>query len=399
MASILIKNVLLQDLSKTNVLIEGNRFTSLHASSDTKADKVIEAEGMAILPPFYNMHTHSPMTVLRGYADDMPLEKWLNEYIWPFEGKITAEDIRRGSELAVREMIKSGTVFFNDMYFFIEETIDVVEKYGLRAAIGITFMDNHPQVLRAEKTKLIQEWQDRANGRITIVAAPHAVYTVNTENLQYAAKVAREKGIKITIHAAETETEVADCVAAHGLTPIKYLDSIGFLGPDVIIAHGVHVTDEEIDILNKRGVTICHCPCSNMKLGSGMFRYREMTDKGAHVTLGTDGASSNNNLDMREEMKFAALFAKWKGDVECLPAETVFDWATRAGAEAFGIDAGVIAEGKLADCILIDINNEKMQPCFNLISNWVYSADSSIIDTVICDGNILMQGREITPLK
>ena len=188
---------------------------------------------------------------------------------------------------------------------------------------------------------------------------------------------------------AETRTEVENCIRDHGTTPVRYLDSLGFLGPDVIAAHCVHVDAEEWKILAARGVTVAHCPCSNMKLGSGRFPYELAIDSGCRITIGTDGVSSNNNLDMREEMKFAALLAKVNGDPSLLPASEVFRWATRNGAEAFGIDAGEVAAGKLADAILVDLGRSSMQPCHNLISNYVYSADSSVVRCVLCDGQII----------
>ena len=180
------------------------------------------------------------------------------------------------------------------------------------------------------------------------------------------------------------------------MTPVRYLDSLGFLGPDVIAAHVVHVDPEEAAILAERGVTISHCPCSNLKLASGFFPYKLLKEAGCRITLGTDGASSNNNLDMREEMKFAALVSKaCSGNPEVMPAAEAMDMACRQGAEAFGINAGVIAEGKLADAILVDLSDVRMQPCHHLLSNWVYAAGSSCIDTVICDGNILMEHHEL----
>lgn len=392
--SILIKNVLLNN-GRTSILIEGKRFASLDASPDTEAAKVIDAEGKAILPPFYNTHTHAAMTLLRGYADDMPLDTWLKDYIWPKEDTLTPQDIYEGSVLAIREMIKSGTVFFNDMYFEVDQTIKAVSDMGVRACIGMTLMDSHPLALRAEKAEYIRSWQDPTGGRIGIAAAPHAIYTAGEETLNFAASIAREAGIPIHIHLSETMGEVEDCMRLHGMSPVKYLDSLGFLGPDVIAAHCVHLDAEDIAILAERGVTVAHCPCSNMKLGSGIFPYAAMIEAGVKVTIGTDGCSSNNNLDMREEMKFASLLAKCQGDPGCLPANLALHWATDAGAAAFGIDAGVIAEGKLADAILIDLGSERFQPLHNLVSDWVYAADSSCVDTVICDGRILMEGRKL----
>ena len=389
MDRLLLKGVL-HDGRVRNILIEDKRFKDLDAPAEVAEAQVFDASGSAILPAMYNTHTHAAMTLLRGYADDMPLQKWLQEYIWPFEDKLTPEDIRKGSEIAVREMVQSGTVFFNDMYFDVEETIDIVNRTGTRAAIGITVMENHSKAVTREKREFIRHWQDPTGGRVRLVMAPHAIYTVGERKLRDSAEFAREHGMLLHIHLSETVKEVEDCLIEHGTTPVRYLDSIGFLGPDVIAAHCVHVDDEEAAILAERGVTVSHCPCSNMKLGSGVFPYSRLMQAGCRITLGTDGASSGNNLDLREAMKFAALLAKSGGDPELLPAEEVFRWATRSGAEAFGIDAGVIAEGKLADCLLIDLTDIRMQPCHHLVSNFVYSADSRCIKHVLCDGRIVL---------
>ena len=393
-ATILIKNVL-HNNKKTNILIEGNRFKSMNAASDVMADTIIEADGMAILPPFYNTHTHAAMTVLRGYADDMALNEWLTEHIWPFEGTLTAEDMYLGTRLAILEMIKSGTVFFNDMYFNVDVTTQAIREMGIRASIGATIIGGHPLSVAEERYHLVREWND-PTGRIMLTPAPHAVYTVNEDLLQSSYALSQETHTKWHIHLSETASEVQDCVKAHGTTPIRYLEQLGVLGPNVIAAHVVHVDDEEIQILKERGVTIAHNPCSNMKLASGIFNYKKMIDAGLKITLATDGCSSNNNLDMREEMKMAALLAKVSTqNPACLPATEVFKWATVNGAQAFDIDAGVIEEGKLADALLINLNNERMTPFHNLISNWVYAADSSCIDTVICDGNIVMRNHHV----
>ena len=389
MDRLLLKGVL-HDGRVRNILIEDKRFKDLDAPAEVAEAQVFDASGSAILPAMYNTHTHAAMTLLRGYADDMPLQKWLQEYIWPFEDKLTPEDIRKGSEIAVREMVQSGTVFFNDMYFDVEETIDIVNRTGTRAAIGITVMENHSKAVTREKREFIRHWQDPTGGRVRLVMAPHAIYTVGERKLRDSAEFAREHGMLLHIHLSETVKEVEDCLIEHGTTPVRYLDSIGFLGPDVIAAHCVHVDDEEAAILAERGVTVSHCPCSNMKLGSGVFPYSRLMQAGCRITLGTDGASSGNNLDLREAMKFAALLAKSGGDPELLRAEEIFRWATRSGAEAFGIDAGVIAEGKLADCLLIDLTDIRMQPCHHLVSNFVYSADSRCIKHVLCDGRIVL---------
>ena len=388
MKSILIKNVFFEN-RKRNILIEKGRFKSLDAADGAVARLVIDATGKAILPALYNTHTHTPMTLLRGYADDMPLERWLTNYVWPYENNMTDDDFGRGSNLAAKEMVSSGTVFFNEMYFGIHKSVDAAVVSGMRAAIGLSVLGGHKHTLSADMIDAMEDLKDPTGGRICFTVAPHSVYTVPPEEIKKCAQVARRKGLRIHIHCAETKTEVANCVRDYGMRPVELLDSLGVLGPDVILAHCVQVTEKEVDILAERQAVISHCPCSNMKLGSGRFPYELMIKAGCRITLGTDGASSGNNLDLREAMKFAALLAKSAGDPVLLPAEQIFDWATRAGAEAFGIDAGEIRVGKLADCLLVDLGNVRMQPCYNLISNFVYSADSSCIDTVICDGNII----------
>ena len=387
--SILVKDVL-HEGRRTCILIRHDRFADLDAPADTPADRIIEAGGMAILPGFFNTHGHAAMTLLRGYADDRPLQQWLEEDVWPFESHLQPEDIRRGNELAIKEMTASGTTFFSDMYFDFEECVAAVEASGLRAAIGITLLDGHPKSQTEAIKDYIKNWTDPTHGRIQLVMAPHSVYTVSAERLKRAAIFARKHGLLLHIHLSETRKEVEDCIREHGTTPVRYLDKLGFLGQDVIAAHCVHVDAEEWKILARRGVTVAHCPCSNMKLGSGRFPYELALESGCRITLGTDGVSSNNNLDMREEMKFAALLAKLGGDASLLPAAEVFRWATKNGADFFGIDAGEIAVGKQADALLIDLAEPRMLPCHNLISNWVYAADTSCIRHVLCAGRVLL---------
>lgn len=393
-STVLIKNVL-NNGQRSNILIENNCFKvielacSCSSLANMDADKVIDGSAMAIVPSFFNTHTHAAMTLLRGYAEGHDLFEWLSEYIWPFEDKMTGEDIRYGSELAAKEMIQTGTTFFNDMYFDVEKTIDVVDRFGMRAAIGITVMDNHSQAVTDQKVEFLKQWKDPTGGRIQLLMAPHAIYTVNAERLKWSSALARENGMRIHIHVSETKQEVEDCMKAHGTTPVRYLESLGVLGPDVIAAHCVYVDQEEWDILAKHGVTVSHCPCSNMKLGSGRFPYELALKSGCNITLGTDGASSNDSLSMIQEMKFAALFAKSSGNATILPSAEIMEWATVNGARAFGYDAGIISEGKLADAILLDMNDIHMQPCHSLISNLVYAADSASIKHVICNGKII----------
>lgn len=395
MNTILIKNISLKNRI-VDILIEGNTFKQIEPNIEAKADKIIDGTDRAIIQPFYNCHTHSAMTLLRGYGDDMRLFQWLSEYIWPQEAKLTPEDIYDGTRLAIVEMIRSGTVFFLDMYWHHQETIRAAEEMKIRANIGVTFIEERGKKETEDNINFIKNFKPSSD-LINISVAPHAIYTVGKDLYQELHNLSREKNIKLNTHLSETVKEVRDCKKANNnLTPVEYLDSIGILDENTIAAHCVHLTENDADILGDRGVTLVHNPCSNMKLASGAFNVPLVDKYDCKVCLGTDGTSSNNNLSMQEEMKFAALLAKVSyNDTSLLSANQVFAWATKNGAEAMGINAGKIKEGKLADCLIIDLNNDRLIPNHNLISNWVYSADSRCIETVICNGNILMENHII----
>ncbi len=397
--ALLIQNVRLGD-EETDVLIEGNRFASIQKNINTGAEQVIDGRGKAMLPTFVNMHTHASMTLLRSYADDLELHDWLTNYIWPVESQLSEEDIYHGARLACLEMIKSGTTCFNDMYWHFHGTARAVEEMGLRAMLSSVFIDFSDEEKAAEQRKstkmLFYKEVDSYSDRISFALGPHALYSVSEASLRWIRDFAGENDLLIHIHVSETVKEVEDCLAQYGLRPVQWLDKIGLLGPNVIAAHVVHVNHAEIGILAQRGVKVVHNPVSNMKLASGSFPYGKMVARGVDVLLGTDGCSSNNNLDMMEEMKVATLHAKLLlDDPTALPTKTVFDMATVNGARALGLDCGEIAEGKLADCMLVDLSNHRLVPGYHLIDDIVYSADSSCIDTVLCDGRILMQNGRV----
>jgi 5-methylthioadenosine/S-adenosylhomocysteine deaminase len=381
--------------SVTDVLIEGNRFKTIAPKQAIDGAKVLDGNGMAILPTFVNMHTHAAMTLLRSYADDLELHDWLTNYIWPLEAKLDEEDIYNGARLACLEMIKSGTTGFNDMYWHFHGTARAVEEMGLRAMLSSVFIDFSDETKAQAQRDLTKEllYESRQySDRIGFALGPHALYSVSEKSLRWARDFAEENDLLLHIHISETVKEVEDCLAKYGLRPVQWLDKIGLLGPNVMAAHVVHVTNEEIRILAERGVKVVHNPASNMKLASGSFPYGKMVSRGVEVLLGTDGCSSNNNLDMMEEMKLATLLAKLQhNDPTLLDTHTVFDMATVKGAETLGWDCGKIAEGKLADCMLVDLSNHRLVPGYHLVDDIVYSADSSCIDTVLCDGRILME--------
>jgi len=392
----LIRNVVLNG-KVTDIAIQGNRISRIAPAITGEFDKVIDGSGQAALPPFYNTHGHAVMVLLRGYADDMELFDWLNNHIWPAEACLQTEHYYWGTKLACMEMIRSGTVFFNDMYFKPQETIRAVEECGMRAAIGLSTIDVSPKNGEyAKDNAAVLASRDSYSSRIQIMEGPHAIYTVGAESLRKIAAHAAAEKIGIHIHLAETKQEFDDCVSKNGCTPAEYLDKLGILTEKTVLAHSVYLTDSDIELVAKRGCTVSHNPCSNFKLCSGNFRFHKMTECGVRVTIGTDGCASNNSLSMFDEMKMAALNAKLEfgGPLGCT-AEQVFRAATRNGAEAFGIDAGILDEGKLADIMLVDLNSTLLNPGHNLISDLVYAADTSCVKTVLCDGKVLMLDRVI----
>lgn len=394
---ILIKNVLL-DGQKTDILIENERISRIAPGIEAENVQRIEGNGtLAATVPFYNTHTHTAMTLLRGYADDLDLFTWLNEHVWPAEAKMDARDIYVGTRLGILEMIKSGCCYFNEMYWFPKECIRAAGEMGVRGDVGLVHLAL-PGSTDARSAEQIRqdalELSQTLPPGVRIALAPHAIYTVCQSALKDVVKVSEELQMPLHIHCSETEREVAECRKEHnGLTPVEYLDSVGMLREGTFLAHCVHLTDNDRKIIAARQAVICHCPVSNMKLCSGMFDFVSALQAGCRVTIGTDGASSNNNLSMLEEMKFAALLAKLRsGDPTAGKDDDILRCATVAGAAAAGVDAG-IAEGKAADVLLVDLNNCRMVGDYNLNANLVYSADSSAMHTLVCNGKVIMENR------
>lgn len=402
MNRILLKNVVMTlDNGATatrDVLIENNRFKQICdcIQEDCLGNVTVkDCSGLAILPPFYNGHNHAAMTLLRGYADDMELNKWLTQYIWPAEAKLTPKDIEVGSRLAILEMIKSGTVFFSDMYWNREQTMKVVEEMGVRAVIGVTIADAlTPPAVMEDSFKFLKNHTGESE-RVQLAVMPHAIYTVSENVLRRCADVAREENYLLHIHLSETAGEMENCLKQYGMTPVDLMEKCGALNDRFIAAHCVHFNEADMKKFAAAGATAVLNPCSNLKLGSGIPQVSAMLKAGVHVALGTDGASSNNNLDMGEELKVLSLLAKGTAGAESLSAKDALKLATVNTARAYRIDAGEIVEGKLADAILVDLNNERMVPCHDLISNWVYSADSRVIHSVICNGKFLMENHHV----
>jgi 5-methylthioadenosine/S-adenosylhomocysteine deaminase len=401
--SILIQSTKLPGFSaEADIFIEGNRITKIGPSLHVKADQIISGHKKSIIPGFINMHTHAAMTLFRGFGDDMPLMPWLKEKIWPYEAKLTDEHVYWGTKLACLEMIKSGTTTFFDMYFRLEAAAAAIEEMGLRAVLSEVCFDWHKPELTDECkrniTKRFQSPASFANPRLRIAIGPHAIYSVSGGLLQWIHAFALERNLPIHLHLAETEEEVRMCREQFGTTPVQYLRQLGILSPNLFLAHVLYVDEEEIALLAENGVKVVHNPASNMKLASGYrFLYTEMRAAGVQVGLGTDGCASSNSLDMIEAMRLASYAGKaWRKDPEVMTCDEMLDTATRAGAEILGLDAGRIAEGALADICLVDLNMPAFTPDFNFVSNLVYAANGSCIDTVICDGEILMQDKKVS---
>lgn len=395
MKQILLKQVVLNGKC-VDILIKDNLIAQIDDAIDCPVDEIIEGGGhLAAVPAFYNSHTHMAMNVLRGYADDMELFTWLSEHIWPAEAQMTYDDVYHGTRLAILEMIKGGTVFFNDSYWFPLAGAKAAEEMGVRAQIGLLSLNNGSgDDVKAEQNQALWDYREALPSRVRVACAPHAIYTVCKQRLQELAVFAKEHNLFIHIHAAETQKEVDDCLAEHGMTPIAYLHSLGILSPKTILAHCVHLNDDDRRIIAETGAVISHNPVSNQKLCSGIFDFEAARLAGCKITIGTDGCSSNNNLSMFEEMKFAALSAKIKTGKPTAGSDcNIYKVATQQAAEAFGINAGVIEVGKEADLLLVELDHAMMISDYSLISNLVYAADTSIVDTVICCGNVLMKHR------
>lgn len=399
-----------KDLVIEDGILTGIREPSPGPGPVDPRQKRIDGSGKAALAGFKNAHTHAAMTLLRGYGDDMRLQPWLQERIWPAEAQLTEEDIYWGTRLAALEMISGGTVFANDMYFQAPQVRRAFRDAGLRAAVGYALFDfgdgTRREAVQEEVTELLRDG-DAAVPRgsspqaVFPVIAPHSVYTCSGDLLRWAAETAAHHGLVLHIHMNETEQEVRDCLDAHGVRPFQWLEQLGVLeaaGSRMIAAHAIWLDAAELDLVARYGVTVAHNPASNMKLASGCFPWSEYARRDVPVMLAPDGVASNNNLDMFDEMKLAALLQKHHfGDPTRLPAEEIVQIATGARStlfREFGV-GGALQEGQPADLMLIDLDHPQMVPVHNLVSNLAYAANGSVVDTVLCDGTILMAERKV----
>jgi 5-methylthioadenosine/S-adenosylhomocysteine deaminase len=372
-----------------------------------RAEKIIDAPNMVALPGFVNCHTHAAMTLFRGYADDLPLRQWLEEKIWPLEAGLQKEDIYWGTLLCCLEMIRAGTTTFADMYFYMGQAARAVEKAGLRASLALGMVGVLPSVFTGELPPLesslefAKKWHGAANERLTVMLGPHAPYTCPPDFMRRVIKIAGDFNLGIHIHLSETAGEVKDIKNQYGKTPIQLMNELGLFEHLVLAAHCVHLDARDVEILATKKAGIAHNPQSNMKLASGIAPVTKLLAAGAVVGLGTDGAASNNNLDLIEEMRTATLLQKVAtGDPLALPAFETLAMVTVNGAKALGLgnEVGLLKPGYKADIILLNMHKPHLYPPHDLIAHLVYAAQGADVETVIVDGKILMENRKLITL-
>ncbi|MCR4428190.1 MAG: amidohydrolase [Caldiserica bacterium] len=391
-------------VERGDILVEGDRISYIGPSKEWEGDfQVFDGEGKVALPGFVNAHTHLAMVFLRGFADDMTLDRWLREKIWPMEARLKAEHVYRFSLLGAAELISSGVTTFADMYFHMDQVARAVEETGLRASLstGMIAQGNpFPGEVLKRGTNFALTFRGKAGGRITTMLAPHAPYTCPPDFMKKVREIALKENLPVHTHISETRKEVDDCLAEYGLTPPELLDQAGLFDCLVLAAHCVVLEDQDFPILKKlKGVA--HCPVSNLKLASGVAPVKKMVDSGVNVALGTDGASSNNRLELLQEIKTASLLAKGVNfDPLALPAFQTLQMATLGGAKALCLEdqIGTLEVGKKADIVVFDFNSPHLQPCFDHYSHLVYSALPSDVHSVMVDGTWLLRERKYQTL-
>jgi len=359
-----------------------------------------------IMPGLINNHAHSAMSLFRGLADDLPLMTWLNEHIWPAEAQFVGDEfVESGSELAIAEMLRGGTTCFNDMYFFPDATARVVDQSGIRASLGMVVIE-FPSAWANTVEEYLHKGQQlhdhyRHHPRITTAYAPHAPYTVSDSTLESIIMNAEELDLPIHMHIHETADEIAESIKQYGVRPLERLKNLGLLSPRLIAVHMTQLNEQEIKWCAEAGVHIVHCPESNLKLASGFCPIAKLAQQGINVSIGTDGAASNNDLDMFAEMRQAALLAKAVAqDASAVPAYTALEMATINAAKSLGLDdkIGSLKVGKAADIIAVDLSSLESQPCYDIVSQLVYATGRDKVSDVWVDGKHLLKSQQLTSL-
>lgn len=385
-----------EQIQKTNIYIEDDTITKVGYINSFKADKIVDGSNYITMPGLINSHTHVAMTLFRNYGPETDLMTWLNDYIWPLEDKLLASDVYFASKLAIVEMIKTGTTTFADMYFFCDETAKAAEEIGMRAQIsrGLAIPDDNDQKIK-ENISLAKKYKN--NPLIDIGLGPHAVYTSDIEYLKRISDYAKDYDLPIHIHLSETKNENDDCFKKYQMSPTEVFEKAGIFKNRTIAAHGVHLSDKDLNILKENNVSIVHNPNSNLKLSSGFLDVSKLIDKGINVSLGTDSASSNNKLSMLREIENTMLVSKLFSSrpISCFEA---LKMATVNGAKALGLDdrVGMLKEGYKADLIMIDINNINHSPKNDLISSLCFSTYESDIKNVMINGKFIVEGGKFS---
>ena len=404
--NILLKNIVCNG-TVSDIYIEGSVIARIVTSADDPCGQipasgveVVDCQGKTAMPAFVNMHTHAGMSLMRGIEEDVPLKEWIDR-IWEVESHIDGDFVYHATKVACLEMIKSGTVTFNDQYWFPLMARKAAVEMGLRPVISYVVLDhNNKEEAEFQKDECVRTYEESLgwkDGGLFSMAF-HAIYSVSEEMMLWSAEFARKHGLKLHIHLSETEKEVRDCMAGHnGLSPVEYLDRLGILGPDVIAAHTLWLSDEDVRILGERKVNCVHNINSNTKLASGYrFRYNELRDAGANVCIGTDGCASSNNLDMLEALKTTALFQKaWRENPKALPLYELISLATSNGADALGLDTGRLEAGMQADICIVNTDSSFFLSPGSFLSNFIYSAHSDCIDSLISMGRFVMRNRKV----
>ncbi|MCS7055497.1 MAG: amidohydrolase [Thermoflexales bacterium] len=385
-----------------DIAIAGNRIAAIaptRAIDRAQAREIVDADGLLAIPGLINCHTHAPMVLFRGLAEDVTIESWFNDYIWPLESNEEAEDIYWGALLAIAEMIQSGVTTFADHYFFCDEIAQAVDETGVRANIGWAVFGHEGEAKLEQTVAFARRWQGAAGGRITTWLAPHSPYLCDRDFLALTARRAKELNTGIHIHCSETHDQVALSLKRHGVTPPVMLQQAGVLDVPVLLAHGIGLTPEDIAMLKDHDVAVAQCPKTYMKLAMGTAPVRAMRAAGIIVGIGTDGVVSSNTLDVLEQMRLLALDQKQAAkDSTTMPLREVVDIAFAGGAAALRLpDIGDLSAGKLADIALLRQDGAHLFPRYDAIANLVYSSRAGDVDTVICDGKLLMRsGRLLT---
>lgn len=405
-----IKNVLIISMAGQNVepfngtiVVDGDRLVYVGPDSGFQGapDEWVDAGGKLALPGLVNAHTHTPMSLLRSYADDLPLHEWLNDRIFPAEDRLTEEDAYWGAMLSAGEMIRTGTTSFVDMYFHMDAVAQAVDESGLRAVLSRGIVPSEGEKKLREGVEFARKWRGRADGRISTMLGPHAPYTCPPPFLKEVAAAARDERLAVHIHLAETGGEVAEMREKYGLSPIELVYECGLCEIPMLAAHAVCVDEHDIRLLAENHAGVAHCPRSNLKLASGIAPLTAMLDAGVAVGIGTDSASSNNNLDMFEEMRLASLLAKGStSDPIAVPAPAALRLATAGGAAIAGLSdrVGRLEAGLQADLILVGLNRFHLAPDRNPTSLMVYSAKGADVTDAMVAGKWLMRDRQLTTI-